>query len=474
MSYTPTFDKEKLKEKIGVTAVMDALGIPMQRDKYECITEHKKRKQPTVHIFDDDKSCRCIDCGESRDIFTLVEDYKGMSFLEAGRWLADTFRIYPDPNRTYTPTVSTAHTAPVTREVEYLVFDKDRTPTAIDLRKALEIYDELSDQQRLKVGYTLIYQFTRQPEQLKKKNKYLEEKRGIDPKNIYAQSIGYLDQESLGEMLKTFRGLFGKGTPRQELFEQDLIDNGFLKRELGLPTFKFNYIREGGFLFIPSFDLYTVNEVTGFMLRPTEPTSAMRADGVKELQISNTALVKPLPFGVTNRTLRTHTTLFATEGSMDLCSITGNNEKVTNPGFAIPGTHGLSQEQMGLFRGIKVILAYDQDKAGQKAANGYVTLSVEKSKNKEEFIRNESGMAAYHKRISELGEENLEIETDYQDGMKQKFKKAGVESDVLNWDPAIGGDLNDVRRNGKMSEIFIIGDEGRSPTQENTIAPAKP
>jgi len=210
-------------------------------------------------------------------------------------------------------------------------------------------------------------------------------------------------------------------------------------------------------LMVPSFDLYT-DMVTGFLVRPTHPADWMRERGVKELQLSCTSILKPLPFGLTCKALKSADTFYITEGHSDLCSIPGNiNGDIQRAGIASPGTHGFREEMLSLLRGKKVVLVYDQDFSGQKAEHGYtkLTYGTKSKEHKLEFLDTKEEKAKLKEKMKTLSESGCKFDRIFHMGMKQKLRLAGVKDvEVLKWNRSWGGDINDLRINGNLSLVF--------------------
>jgi hypothetical protein len=234
------------------------------------------------------------------------------------------------------------------------------------------------------------------------------------------------------------------------------MEFGVLKEKDGKVSFAFDYIKEGGLLVVPSMDLYT-DMVTGFMIRPTHPAKWMKERGLKELQLSKSHILKPLPFGLTCRALKEHDEFYLTEGHPDLCSIPGNiNGDIERAGIASPGTYGFRSEMLSLLRGKRVILMYDQDFSGRKAVEGYHSLTYKMGEEDKtlEFLDTREGKKSLKEKMGLLGADaNPHVK--FHMGMKQKLRLAGVRDvEVLTWDKALGGDLNDVRIQGNLSLLF--------------------
>jgi len=304
----------------------------------------------------------------------------------------------------------------------------------------------MSIEQRLKMVYTFLYRYSLKTDQKPKFDFY--KKRGIPPNSTYLQAIGYLSQDDLKEVLVLLEKHFG---------DNDLLEFGILKENKDKLVFLFDYINlKGGLLMVPSFDLYT-DMVTGFMVRPTHPAEWLRKRGIKELQLSKSHIVKPLPFGLTCKALKGNDQFFITEGHLDLLAIPGNiNGDLERAGIASPGTHGFREEMMSLLRGKKVCLVYDQDFSGQKAELGYHELvyNISTEEKREEFLDNKEGRAKLKETISRLGKDSKYTKK-FHMGIRQKLTLAGVKDiQMLTWNRNLGGDINDLRINGNLSLVF--------------------
>lgn len=153
------------------------------------------------------------------------------------------------------------------------------------------------------------------------------------------------------------------------------------------------YSTDVGFAVVPFHELYS-NMVNGLMLRNISPNAGKQ----KEFQVSVPSLVIPIPFALTRETLACEDHIFVTEGHPDGLSL---GEK---PFVASPGTYGLFEEVLGLLRGKKVYIAFDMDEAG--------ILAAEK--------------------------------------LAKRLRALGIETYILEWDPKLGKDLNELRKNGNL------------------------
>ena len=227
-------------------------------------------------------------------------------------------------------------------------------------------------------------------------------------------------------------------------FEVEKDDNGEFK-------LSFNYVKKGGILIVPSFDLYS-NMVTGFMLRPTHPEQWMKDRHMKEIQLSNTSLIFPIPFGLTYYSLKKFNEFYVTEGHPDGLALPDNGEDEKGRGFfSIPGVNGLSESHLGLLRDKKVIICFDQDRAGQKSAYGYSV--IEYNSQRVDFINKIEEFKKIEK-INFLNNSGVEYKEVVYQGISSKLEKAGIEYSIKEWDTKLGSDINDVRIYGNINKLF--------------------
>lgn len=126
----------------------------------------------------------------------------------------------------------------------------------------------------------------------------------------------------------------------------------------------------------------------------------------KEVNISCTDIVFPVPFGLGIKTLSSPNPIWITEGHIDGLSIAMAGKHFASFG----GVHAYNDELLGLFRGKTVVIAFDQDKPGQEGRGILV----------------------------------------------KKLRKAGVDCHLANWRAELGKDLNDLLKNSAMKKIEVI------------------
>ena len=128
----------------------------------------------------------------------------------------------------------------------------------------------------------------------------------------------------------------------------------------------------------------------------------------------------------------------------------GENEKGRGF-FSIPGVNGLSESHLGLLRDKKVIICFDQDRAGQKSAYGYSV--IEYNGQRVDFINKIEEFKKIEK-INFLNNSGVEYKEVVYQGISSKLEKAGIEYSIKEWDTKLGSDINDVRIYGNINKLF--------------------
>lgn len=465
--YKYIYPENDMFNEIDIKLVLSAIGCENNGAVFYCPNGHSNSRQK-ITIRESSNRCKCYNCNEVAGTpLDIAKWHKNGSFVEGKKWLAETFGIQkvlnPEYVSPYGETVTEeelkkarekiaalkkAHNIPEQKEfkVKYFEFDENKKYNFIkDLSPFLPDGNEwknFDNIQKLRVAYTWFYNKSFELGSNAPKYSYYK-KRAINSENKWLKRIGYLAVEDFDTVLKQALEVF----PKEVL---ELV--GLIKiDESGKLRLSFDYVKKGGLLMVPSFDLYS-NTVTGFMLRPTQPEQWMIDKHMKEIQLSNTSLIYPLPFGLTYSSLKNHEVFYGTEGHPDAVALPGNVEGEEDRAFfSLPGVNGLHEPHLGLFKGKKIVLCYDQDKAGKKAAYGYYTIEVDGVK--EIFIK-EIDEDAKQNRIHTLNTENKKFSEIFYDGMKQKLQRAGLEYEIKEWDTKLGSDINDTRINGNINKLF--------------------
>ena len=454
-NYKYIFDDESLLS-IPIREVLAAGGCVEKGNTFFCPHEHKKPQ--SLKIFNDTNTCHCHNCKTlgSGTTIAMATLFKG-DYVEGKRWLSDIGNVPKIINPDYNPNYKNFNTSVVSPlpkikktcyEIEYQSFNSYKDFVNISLHEVYQKYNKMSKSQKLKMVYTAIYRLALATDQKAKYSYY--SKRGIAPSERM-EKIAYLSTNDFN----TLEDVLKKWFPLEDLIEFAVLSDAESKTP---HRWKLGYVKKGGLLLVPSFDLYT-DMVTGFMARPTHPPKWMIEKKMKEIQISQTHLIKPLPFGLTYEMLNsTSPFVFTTEGHPDALALpeTMKIDEVEHKIFCIatPGTHGYSDEMLGLLKGKKVLLAYDQDEAGKKGALGSVSFSSQEDSFV--FIDNQDGYQQIKLLKDEYDLRDIEYTTSEHAGLLQRLWKASVDASHLEWDEKLGIDVNDVKINGNIDVIVEI------------------
>ncbi len=460
-------EPEVYNQIIEIEQVLLAVGAEINGNNLYCPNGHSKRQK--IYIYKDN-ICKCHNCQEVKgSVVDVAKWYKGGNFRDAMIWLTETFNVQKVLNPDYinvngeTLSEEEIRTAQESikklqiinkievdnkpKEIQYMNFDESIKYRYIkdlnDFMPQNDIWGTFDNVQKLRVIYTWFYNKSFELGSNAPKYTYYK-KRGIDTNNKWLKRISYLAVEDFKTVLDD----------ALKLFPVDMLELvGLIKMDESTNEYKlsFSYVKKGGILMVPSFDLYS-NTVTGFMLRPTQPEQWMIDRHMKEIQLSNTSIIFPLPFGLTYSSIKNHDTFYVTEGHPDGVALPGNVEGQEDRAFfSMPGVNGLNESHLGLLKGKKVVICFDQDSAGKKAAYGYTV--IENDGKKDIFINRLDYNAKKMKTESLLLQNKNFTETNYE-GLIGKLEKANIESEVKVWDTNLGSDINDVRINGNLNKIF--------------------
>jgi DNA primase len=338
----------------------------------------------------------CKSCGFKGGIIDIAQMLIGhnASYRESLQYLADIAGVTLGES-TYTKPKPLPKAPP--KPIEYVIYDNDRRFVEVNIEAFMPKFTQMTEAQQYKMVLTSIYRASLLTDQTPKQKFY--KNRGIHNSTHNISMIGFIPKND-SSFWKPIEQMFGL---------EVLIKFGFYQpadAQWHPMAWKFG---GGDVCFIPSFDLYT-DLLSGAMLRPLIKPKK----GQKEFSLNQPKLVFPIPFKLTKEILMSDKPIWITEGSVDGLSL-GDEVDFAS----IPGVNGLPDELLGLFQGKKVILAFDQDRAGQQAALGYT-----------------DDMDKFH------------------DGLKQRLEKAGAAFvSVARWNIELGKDLNDLLQNGHLHTI---------------------
>lgn len=411
-------------------------------------------------------SCNRRDsCGYHENIWTYVQNRDSLDNRATLQTLADYAQYDLETNKY---TISTernqqiALAASKEKEVEYFQFEEEKKYIDVKINQYISKYSSMKIEQKLKMVYTFIYNYSLQTNQDGKIEYYAS--RGIDLSNLYITKIGFLTSIDVKKLVKELMMIF----PIEDLIEFSVLkqktknDVEVLDRD-GKPIYIFRQYCHKAFCVIPNFDLYS-SMITGLKLRNTE-LAEWQPKSMKEPEMSRRDIIYPLPFAFNREMiLDKNACIFLVEGHVDGLSLPVtyskvgqteiNYEKCNTYFIASPGTNGISEEFLGLLRGKFVVLAFDQDDAGRKGAYGEIKISY--GDEKASFVNDFEGKKAAEFLIKDLEVNGIPFYKSVLRGMSEKLKQAGARVFVKHWDINLGGDINELLQNGHLNKIFNI------------------
>ena len=357
-------------------------------------------------------------CGFSSDFIGAFAEEFDKSYGEALNILADELGIDFTINEIHIEgTVSKPVHKPIElvpkkvekEDIKYMVFDKNKPYKEIDFKEFVDKYETMTELQQFKMVATAIYEFSKTTKQWQKNTYYKSV--GISAKErpellgkvkMIDSKLGCLFKTDLPDLIKYLENLFPL---------EDLIKFGVLNDANHKFPFSFKQSVEEALIVIPNLDLYT-NMCSGLKYRKTklkswtDKTGDKQVDANKEPEFSYGRIANPLPYHLTRESLLNNFVSFRfLEGQKDLHSLPSKDGVCD---IAIPGTNGINEEILGLFKGRIVELYFDQDIEGQKGAKK----------------------------------------------LKALLEKAGAIVVNITWDVNLGGDVNEVLQNGNIKKII--------------------
>jgi len=371
--------------------------------------------------------------------------------------------------------------------IEYITFDQTKSYKVVDYKKLLSKYADMTESQQFMMIVTSIHRFSQETKQWGKENYY--KSRGISAKleplllekvKMINKDVGYIHGSDIPSLVRQLTNEF----PINDLVKFGVINDMNHRYPYG-----FKHATDGGFCVIPNFDLYT-NMCTGLKFRNTKLKS-WQNKSMKEPELSYGRIANPLPYALTREALLDDEVIFRFfEGSVDMFSL-------PYPRFgkycdiAIPGVEGLNIQLLGLFKGRKVILIFDQDEPGQVGVFGGIKLSfntlsksfakdstelieyqaylqnlnIEFNLNEKEgrvivnpktktFVNNQTGQKQANEFTSLLQSKNVQFTQTTQKGLKELLQEAGAFPEVKNWDIKLGSDVNEVLKSKNIKKII--------------------
>ncbi len=436
------FDIERL-EAIPINEVVEAFGGGYKMDKgpggkqynMHCCngTAHSENdKKPSLTIWSETNICKCqTGCiVKGAPIAVAKAMFKG-DFVEACKWLHDTFSIPYLNGMNNKPLKKFSKGKP--KILKYDTFDKKRKFQKVMVSSWIKKYDKLSKSQRLKLVYTYLYRFSLTTNRDSLKRYYTSRK----ITHVHMDKIGYLSVDDVEKISNELIHHF----PIEDLVEFGLFNDSKHK------YYPLTWKKTKNVLVIPSFSLYS-NLVEGFMLRPTDVETNKWFTG-KEERLSIPSIIKPMPFGIGTKLLKSDCDIYITEGHIDAFSLPDDLCFIASPGVsAFEKTH------LGLIKGRNIKLVFDLDNPGQQKAWGYYQLTTDTTTMN--VLKSQKDDVEAMIRV--FKSQDLKIEKYEVEGFRDELMKAGVNSvEVITWNKSLGEDINELLERGHDVHKIIRG-----------------
>jgi len=429
------FDKEKLEE-IPINEVIEAFGGRYKMDNgpggkqynMHCCngSVHKDNdKNPSLTIWTEVNICKCeTGCPVKGNPIAVAKAMFNGEYKQACEYLHDTFNIpyKSGTNAKGYKTKKFAKSKP--KEPEYLKFDKRKKFQKIKVGIWLKKYDKLSKSQKLKLVYTYLYRFSLTTDRDSLEKYYASRK----ITHTYVSKIGYLSISDVKKLVDELTHHF----PIEDLVEFGILNDAKHK------YYPLAWKKLKNAVLIPSFSLYS-DLIEGLMFRPTDKVTNKWFTG-KEMRLSIPSIIKPMPFGVGIKLLKSDCDIYITEGHIDAFSMPDDFCFI-----ATPGVDAFEKVHLGLLRGKNIKIVFDQDDPGQQKAWGYYKitskdLSMIVLKSKKDDVE---GML----RIFES--QKIEMKKYEVEGFRDELLKAGVKSvEIITWNKDLGKDINELLERG--------------------------
>lgn len=304
---------EEIKNKVNIVDVISKY-IPVSKKgrNYVSVCPFHNDTNPSMQISEDKQIYKCFACGAGGNVFTFVEEFEKVSFIEAVKIVAD-FIGY-----------------------DLSAYDVSLPQKSVDpkIEKLLSLVREASE----------FYTYNL----LNSDNdgvKYFE-KRGITKEIIEEFKLGYADNDSS----KIFRYLTKKGYTTSEIVEAGIgIDNNgsFIDRFKGRVIFSLTNMK---------------GEVVGFSGRKIDNSDTSKYVNSNENSLFNKSACLYNFFEAKSYVLR-ESKVYIVEGFMDVIALykAGVKNAIATMGVALSKEHIKALEKINA----QVIFSFDGDNAGQ-------------------------------------------------------------------------------------------------------------
>jgi len=321
---------EEIKQKTDIVSIIgERLELKKAGRNWKALCPFHQEKTPSFMVSPELQIYRCFGCGEAGDVFSFLEKYEGMTFLESLRFLADRSGIK----------LKSFHFAGDDK--------KDRILALNDFAARFYNYVLLEH----KLG--------------KKALSYLTEKRGLKLETVKKFSLGF--SPAGGQALVNFL------TKKKGFTLQELVDSGTFYRRGN-----FFQDRFAGRVIFPLYDHRGNTVGFGGRVLPTE--SGESKDEAKYINSPETLVYKKsrILFGLNliKEEIKKEGFAVVVEGELDM--ISSFQAGVKNV-VAVKGS-ALTEEQVELLSRFteKLVFAYDTDNAGIMAIKRGLVVAQKK------------------------------------------------------------------------------------------------
>ena len=324
---------KQFKASLSITAVAQALGIEVVRGKFRCFCPQRHvhgDRTPSVSISEERGMFRCWVCDDIRgDVISLVQQYRGCSFLEALDWLKETysFLVPGKGGRSELPKASSTTLMP---NVNAPWPDAREAVLAQKLAEPKPVKEVVSEDERKKVVLSFLKMLS--PVDGTPAAAYLARRRIFKP--VWDRML-----------LRTITDYDGLNRKLKEMYSMEVLQYVGLFNDKG----NLRYYKHP--LIFPYLD--SQKRASHFQARALE-----RSTEPKELHLRGTV---PFPYNVSALNQKMGW-IYLCEGVVDTLTMLQQNIDAVG----IPGVRSFKADWVPLFKNKNVVLCLDHDEAGRK------------------------------------------------------------------------------------------------------------
>lgn len=324
---------KQFKASLSITAVAQALGIDVVRGKFRCFCPQRHvhgDRTPSVSISEERGMFRCWVCDDVRgDVISLVQQYRGCSFLEALEWLKETypFLVPGKGGRSELPKASSTTFMP---NVNAPWSDAREAALAQKLAEPKPVKEVVSEDERKKVVLSFLKMLS--PVDGTPAAAYLARRRIFKP--VWDRML-----------LRTITDYDGLNRKLKEMYSMEVLQYVGLFNDKG----NLRYYKHP--LIFPYLD--SQKRASHFQARALE-----RSTEPKELHLRGTV---PFPYNVSALNQKMGW-IYLCEGVVDTLTMLQQNIDAVG----IPGVRSFKADWVPLFKNKNVVLCLDHDEAGRK------------------------------------------------------------------------------------------------------------